>query len=251
LFVGLTTLPSRIGFLRTTLDSLKAQTRPPDKVLLCLPRWSRREETTYLRPEWLADYAPMLEVLDCEDDYGPGTKLLGCLDRLPKPTCLVLADDDMQYRPFFLDGLYRAQIEDPGSSFSYWTFRCGPFVVGQGADGFSFYSPNLDTILSFARQALKNPQLRVVDDLWISAYLKSRGVAIRSIQHLIPDKRTVYDAAHSVNQLRRLPGDLGRKTAMTVGARYLLEQGMLGRRLQASAMLFKLARNTRDWLTQR
>jgi hypothetical protein len=180
LFVGLTTLPSRIHHLRPTLDSLTAQTDRPDKVLLCLPRWSRREECPYGRPEWLADYAPMLEVVECEEDWGPGTKLLGCLDHLTPPTCLVIADDDMRYRPFFLEGLYSSQVEDKGSSFSYWTFPCGPFDVGQGADGLSFYSPNLEGMRSFANKAIQSPQLRVVDDLWISAFLKRRGVGAKT-----------------------------------------------------------------------
>lgn len=246
LFVGLTTLPSRIHHLQPTLDSLKAQTRMPDKILLCLPRWSRREGCPYDRPEWLADYAPMLEVVECEEDWGPGTKLLGCLDHFTHPTCLVIVDDDMRYRPFFLEGLYSRQVEDTDSSFSYYTFPCGPFDVGQGADGFSFYSPNLKEIWSFANQVLQRPQLRVVDDLWISAFLKSRGIGVKSTQHLIPDSGTVYEVAHSVNQLRNLEGDLGREAAMTGGAQYILENGLLGRRAQATALLKKALRSARN-----
>ena len=245
LFVGITTLPSRIGHLRSTLDSLLAQSRLPDKILLCLPKWSHREQCAYGRPDWLADYAPMLEVVDCAHDWGPGTKLLGCLDHLVQPSCLIVADDDMRYRPAFLEGLYGSQIEDTGSSFSYWTFPCGPFAVGQGADGFSFYSPNLQGIRSFADKVLRSPQLRVVDDLWISAFLKHRGVAVKSIRHLLGEG-TVYEAAHSVNQLRNLGGDLEREAAMTAGVRHLLESGLLGQRAQAIALLKRMLRGVRD-----
>jgi hypothetical protein len=251
LFVGLTTLPSRIQHMRQTLDSLMAQTRVPDRVLLCLPRMSRREGCVYERPQWLADYAPILEVVECKEDWGPGTKLLGCLDHITQPTCLVIADDDMRYRPFFLEGLYRSQVADTASSFSYWAYPCGPFMVGQGADGFSFFSPNLAGMWPFANKALQSPQLRVVDDLWISAFLKHRGVAVKSIKHLIPDQGLAYEVAHSVNQLQDMGGDLGRETAMIAGTRYLLESGLLGRQQQGSAILKKVARRAREALMRK
>jgi hypothetical protein len=193
----------------------------------------------------------MLEVVECEDDWGPGTKLLGCLDRLTEPSCLVIADDDMCYRPFFLDGLWSSQIEDLGSSFSYWTFSCGPFAVGQGADGFSFYSPNLEGIQPFARKVLQSSHLRVEDDLWISAFLKRRGVDVKSIRHLLPDNGNVHEVAHSINQLRDLDGDLGRDAVLIGGTRYLLESGLLGRRAQAIALLKMGLRNARVALVGR
>lgn len=245
LFVGITTLPSRIGYLRPTLDSLKAQTRPPDKILLCLPRWSHRENCAYVKPDWLADYAPMLEVIECKEDWGPGTKLLGCLDRLTRPTCLVIADDDMRYRPFFMEGLYSNQLQDTRSSFSYWTFRYGPIVIGQGADGFSFYSPNLDGIRRFADKALRSPELRLVDDLWISAFLMRRGLKVRSLRHLIPDSGTVYEPVHALNQLSDIDGEFGRGAVTAAGTRYLLETGLVGRRAQAKALLKRALRSAR------
>ena len=36
-FVGLTTLPSRIGRLKPTIDSLLRQTLPPDRIFLSVP----------------------------------------------------------------------------------------------------------------------------------------------------------------------------------------------------------------------
>jgi hypothetical protein len=245
LFVGVTTLPSRIHHLRATLDSLTTQSRIPDKILLCLPRWSVREKRTYDRPAWLAGYAPVLEVVECEEDWGPGTKLLGCLGHLSRPTCLVIVDDDMRYRPFFLETLWASQTEDTRSSFSFWTYPAGPFVVGQGADGFSFFSPNLEGLSDFARKALRSSHLRLVDDLWISAFLRTRGISVRSVQHLILGKGTAYEAAHSVNQLADLEGELEREAVMTAGTRYLLETGMMGRRAQAVALSKKVARKIR------
>ena len=53
-FVGLTTLPSRIGKLRPTVESLLGQTLRPDRVLVCVPRRSIREDREYVIPGWLA-----------------------------------------------------------------------------------------------------------------------------------------------------------------------------------------------------
>ena len=242
LVVGVTTLPSRIHSMRPMLDSLLAQTHPPDRVLLGLPHLSLREARPYEQPAWLADYAPMLHVVPCAQDWGPGTKLLACLEHLPEPCVLVIADDDMYYRPFFLAQLYRYQSYDRHSSFSYCTYRYGPIDVAQGADGFSFYSPNLAGVADFAQAALRSPQVRQVDDLWISAFLQSRGIEVQSLRHLVPDQGNVYATSHLLNQLHQVSGDLGRGQAMREGTRFLLEQGLLGRRAQAEALLRKAAR---------
>jgi hypothetical protein len=250
LLVSMTTLPSRIHHIRPTLDSLFAQTCMPDKVLLCLPKWSRRENAAYDRPEWLASY-PMLEVVECADDDGPGTKLLGALDHLLSPVCLIVVDDDMRYRPDFLEHLYQHQVGEPGTSFSYYTYRKGPVTIGQGADGLSFYGPNLAGIRSFAKKAIMSPQLRVQDDLWICAFLWHHGFQVKSLAHLLPDGEAVYEISHSVNQLRNLTGDLARRVVLTDGLNYMFEQGLLGRPAQIMALMKRALRGPRDALLSR
>lgn len=211
----------------------------PDRVLLCLPRQSKREQCAYPRPDWLADYGERLSVVDCELDEGPGTKLLGCLPQLQEqpPLCLVIVDDDMVYRTFFLETIYRAQCQDPGSSFSFYTYPSGPFIVGQGADGLSFNSTNLAGLRRFADAVLNHPQLRLVDDLWISAFLHSQGIRVRSLAEGLPSGSTIYELSHEVNQLRNLAGDNSRESAMASGVQWLLESGLLGRRASVVARI--------------
>lgn len=227
-FVSLTTLPSRVAHLRPTLESLCNQNQPPDRIFLCLPRWSVRENRACDRPAWLGEFTPLVQVIDCADDHGPAAKLLGCLDWLPEePSCLVIVDDDMVYRPFLLECLYRRQVADPRSSFSFWTYPYMGIEVGQGADGFSFYSPNLRGIREFATKALASAALRLQDDLWVSAFLYGRGVRVRSIRHELPDAGAVYDCVHRVNQLRDLAGAQARSEVLAEGARHLLELGLI------------------------
>jgi hypothetical protein len=246
LLVSLTTLPSRVGHLRPTLDSLADQTRPADRILLCLPRVSRREGVAYPRPDWLADYAPLVQVVACAEDDGPGTKLLGALPQVTAPACLVIADDDMRYGPTFLDNLYQAQCADRRAAFSYYTYHTGPITVGQGADGFCFYTPYLLDLPAFAQRAMRSPHLRVVDDLWISAFLWRQGIPIRSLAHLIPDGVPIYQPSHTESQLRNLSGELARRTAMQRGLAFMQETGMLGRGEQLKAWLKKPLRRLRS-----
>jgi hypothetical protein len=242
LIVSLTTLPSRIIHLRPTLESLRDQSRAPDQILLCLPDRSVREDCAYPRPEWLSEFAPLVQVLACSQDDGPGTKLLGCLPHLPGPSCLVIVDDDHRYKPWVLDELYEAQTRNPQSSFSFWTYRCGPFVVGQAADGFSFFTPNLAGIEEFAAAVVGHPSLRLVDDLWISAFLHKTNVPVQSLRHRITGGGNCYEPSHALGQLHQLTGHESRDVVMSSGSRYLQESGLVGRRLQAEALLRKVAR---------
>jgi hypothetical protein len=248
LIVSLTTLPSRIGLLRPMLESLFAQKRRPDGILLCLPNRSAAENTTYERPAWLAEFEPTLQVVRCERDDGPGTKVLGPLPYIQKPACLVVVDDDMRYRPEFLDIMYRAQSANRKASFSFYTYVCAPFIVGQGADGFSFFTPNLQGITDFASRVLTHRQLRVVDDLWISAFLKKRGIAVHSLAHLIPGGGTIYERSHNVNQLADEQGDLARREAMSKGSQFLLESGAMGLPTQLVSLVKKRIRPWRNAL---
>ncbi len=82
MFVGVTTLPSRIGRLRPTVDSLLGQTVPPDRIFVCVPERSVREESAYELPGWLKEPPSGVQLVRCDDD-GPATKLLGCLPHIP------------------------------------------------------------------------------------------------------------------------------------------------------------------------
>src|SRR5262245_6484654 len=109
--VSLTSLPSRLPHIEPTLESLLAQTLPPDRILVALPLYSRREGCRYSIPGFLRklERTRTVEVVRCLTDYGPGTKLLGALRRVPRDSCLIVVDDDVAYEPFLVEELHRAQ----------------------------------------------------------------------------------------------------------------------------------------------
>mgnify|MGYP006908209186 CR=1 FL=1 len=252
IYVGLTTLPSRIGRIRDTLESLVAQSVVPDKIFLSIPERSVREQRGYDIPEWLMDeFSPRVDIVRCAEDFGPGTKLLGCLPRITREACLILVDDDLKYSPFVIERLSREQLNSPESSFSFFVYKQGPFPIGQGADGFSFYTPNLAGIESFAEVALRNRALFVADDLWISMFLANKRIRVRSLLSTIVPGEVVYEqAGDRPNQLRHLQGDLERQSVMSAGTRYLVKSGLLGNRLRLAFWFWQIPGLTwfENWL---
>jgi hypothetical protein len=229
IYVSFTTLPSRIGRIRDTIESLLSQTVVPDKIFVSIPHRSLREDCGYILPEWLtSNVLPRVEVVRCSRDYGPGTKLMGCLSRIDRPACLIIVDDDLKYSPFVIERLYHAQMRQRQSSFSFYVYRFGPLMIGQGADGFSFHTPNLAGIEAFADAALQNRALFVTDDLWISAFLNNKGIRIKSLRPLMAAGEVVYKHAYvPPTQLQHLEGELQRDLAMITGTRYLAKSGLL------------------------
>lgn len=247
LYVGITTLPSRFPSMRPTLDSLRAQTKIPERIFISIPERSRREKCGYTIPDWLGEYAPLVEVVHCAADCGPGTKLMGCLPRITGDACLIILDDDNVYRPFMLERLYAAQCADRNASFSYSTYFVGPFAVGQGADGFTFYTPNLKGIADFAAKALSNRHGFVTDDHWISAFLQNKGFRIETLKHTLEPGLLVYEHAHMTNQLNNITGDLARWNSVFKIFNFLVRKRMVGPDLRRAYVRWRMKRMVRSW----
>ena len=104
--ISLTTTPSRITLLETTLKSLLDQTLPPARIILNVPEISTREQVAYSIPPALKSLQS-LEIHRCED-LGPGTKLIPTLPRVDADTPILVLDDDRIY-PAWLLARYTAE----------------------------------------------------------------------------------------------------------------------------------------------
>lgn len=210
--------------MRPVLESLLAGDMAPDKLLVAIPPTSVRENCAYSIPDFLKDRdfcGERIAVVQADRDWGPGTKLLGSLNAIPRESYLVLADDDVRYHPHFLQGIVEAQQADHSASFSYHTYRVRGLTLGQGCDGFSFWLPNLDGVRAFAERHVADTNLLFQDDLWISFFLTSKGIKIKSIA---PPERGgfIYEVEHHINALNRLSGDLSRRSLNLAGLKRLL-----------------------------
>ena len=107
--VTLTSIPSRLKYLLSTLLSLLKQSIKADEIVLSFSRYSLREPAKgdpYIIDPLLADFIQKkkITVLRCEKDYGPATKLLGLLKRekslnlnKEEESLIITVDDDKIY----------------------------------------------------------------------------------------------------------------------------------------------------------
>ena len=98
--ISLTTTPSRISLLDTTLKSLLDQSVLPARIILNVPDHSLRENIAYSIPDHLQTLA-CLEIHRCSD-LGPGTKLIPTLPRVAPDTPILVLDDDRIYPAWLL-----------------------------------------------------------------------------------------------------------------------------------------------------
>lgn len=96
--ISLTTLPSRIKNIRPTIASLCDQTIQPEKIILNIPKESRREKCGYVIPEFLKNN-PLVLINEVEEDLGPATKLLPTLKKYwnEHEQKIIVVDDDEIY----------------------------------------------------------------------------------------------------------------------------------------------------------
>jgi FkbM family methyltransferase len=107
LVVTLATIPSRISQIGPVIDSIKAQTRRPDRIYVCICEFCLWERSPYDVPGWLR-HDNGVDVVVSAKDYGPANKLIGMLDKEPDPsTRIVIVDDDWAYGPDMLQVLER------------------------------------------------------------------------------------------------------------------------------------------------
>jgi hypothetical protein len=113
--VTLTTIPSRLPHIGTTLKSLMRQTRAPARIVLNLPHYSKRENANYVVPDFLLELKSVV-VHRCED-MGPATKVIPTLMRETPAQKIIVVDDDRIYPPNLVADLDDAATRDEHSAF--------------------------------------------------------------------------------------------------------------------------------------
>lgn len=114
--VGLTTTPSRIKYIKPTLDSIINQIYKPDRIILSIPTILNRTGEVF--PE-LPDEINSLVVnniieINRTNDYGPATKFVGILEKESNPDSFILwCDDDIIYNSQWSLYLVNELINNP------------------------------------------------------------------------------------------------------------------------------------------
>ena len=171
IYVSLTTIPQRLKNLNKSVESLLTQTRKPDKIFVNIPfKYERFPET--IKDSQIPKFnSNNVEITRCED-YGPGTKLLGSLNKFEKNSLVILADDDHAYEDYMIEKFFYFYCKSPNNAYSFYVYPIENFPVGQGADGFAINTNHLTGIKDFYDKVVKNRKdLFLNDDLWVSYFL--------------------------------------------------------------------------------
>lgn len=111
--VSFTTIPSRLPYLSKLAKQINKQTFQPDAIYACIPKYSARLKEKYDLEKY--QIPPEFTIVQTED-YGPATKILGCLDLETDPeTIIVTVDDDVEYSSEMLEELVKVAIENPSA----------------------------------------------------------------------------------------------------------------------------------------
>jgi hypothetical protein len=108
--------------MRPMLDSIVAQTRKPDRIVLWLPNFCLKENTGYAIPEgmvgWMAAHG--MEICSCNRDWGPATKLIPTLlSEKDGDTAIITFDDDLAYECHAVEELVTASEKWPDDSLGF------------------------------------------------------------------------------------------------------------------------------------
>ena len=186
IYVSISTIPERVKNLNKSVKSLLNQTQKPDRIFINIPfKYKRFKET--IEDDQIPKFDNnVVEITRCED-CGPGTKLLGSLNKFEKNSLVILADDDHAYEDYMIEKFFYFYTKAPENAYSFYVHPLGNFGIGQGADGFAINTNHLQGIKNFYDKIIKDyKELFLYDDLWISYFLyyfrKSKILSLR--EHL-------------------------------------------------------------------
>ncbi len=219
-YVSLTTIPARVPGIEACIRSLHEQSIRPKAIFLCIPRHYRSHGEAVDVPDSLLEKYPLLKIVRCAEDFGPGTKILGSLDLVGRDpnTLVVLVDDDSTYENYMLEEFVRAFRADQHRAYSFFVFRYRGIQVGQGCDGLAIPAALLGGLRSYFEKIRGNDHAFFVDDLWLSHYLQRIGAPVASLRKRIRGGRffkgTIYHIYNEADALRSLKGKFRRWTCM-------------------------------------
>lgn len=171
IYVSISTIPQRVKYLNKSVDSLLNQTRKPDKIFVNIPYKYKRFSEIVEDNQIPKFNSGIVDVTRCED-YGPGTKLLGSLNKFEKNSLIILVDDDHIYEDYMIEKFFYFYSKASNNAYSFYVHPLGNFGIGQGADGFAINTNHLKGIQNFYDKIVKDyKELFLYDDLWISFFL--------------------------------------------------------------------------------
>lgn len=190
---SLTTLPDRIANLRPTLNCLLEQTRPPDEIVIAIPKFSIRQQRGYDIPEYLAR-TPRARIVRCQRDWGPATKFIPTILSERTETLVLVVDDDRTYPRDLLETYLHFHAQLPDAALTIRGAKMPRTLDWRHAvmtRGDRIREPQRVAVVTGAGSYLIQPRFFddslcdysaapaaafYMDDIWISGMLDRRGI---------------------------------------------------------------------------
>ena len=202
----MSTIPSRVKNINQILKYINAQTLKPDKIYLNIPHQYKRFKDEIITKKDLDHIIKdNIEITRCED-YGPGTKIMGSIDKVRKYDCVILLDDDHIYDKniceIFINAFKKEQV-----NYSFYLNKIFNIKMGQCADGFLMNTKLLDNIENFYEKYVKkNKNMFLDDDLWLAIYLqKEKKSVIKNLINIFKEKIN-KDVVYEQNMNSKIDG---------------------------------------------
>lgn len=185
------------------MDSLLNQTILPSKIVINIPKiYNFRMSHCYISPDkinaFMNIYSKFNVIINfLDEDYGPGTKLLGLLhnnivdyDNISN-TYIILVDDDVIYKQYMVE-LFDNEIKLKNVEIaSFCVYVYNGKKIGQGVDGFLMKLNTLDKFLNYYTIIKQQDYVNYHDDFYISYYFYLLKKTIHYINP--PNNCYIYD----------------------------------------------------------
>jgi hypothetical protein len=155
-------------------------------------------------------YLDILKINYIDEDYGPGTKLIGFLlnkYEYNNDDFIILIDDDVIYKKDVFELLYKNLQQN--NAYTYHTHNWNGFIIAQGCDIIALPIIHLNDIFNFYKILKTYTYIFYHDDVWISYYLLKKNIKINKINYY---EESIYDPHTDIDALSKLKGSLDRET---------------------------------------
>ncbi len=219
LIVSLTSFPPRMATIAGCIESLKLQTKRPDRIILWLSEDQFPGRESSLPAQLLACVDRDFQIRWVEGDIGPHKKYFYAMREFPD-ALVVTVDDDVYYDSNLIDELYQGHLARPTSvvtgrahlvrfrpdgtlrSYDHWGYEhqhlreTETFALIPTGIGGVLYPPGSVPPQAFDLDAIKSTCL-FADDLWLKMMTTANGypvwMPLRKFQY--PNIRGSQDAA--------------------------------------------------------
>ena len=212
--ISFTTIPTRVKFVPEIIEKLKIQKLQPDMIYACIPYFSKRKNTAYLVPgSW--KFSDNVTIVRCKD-YGPATKLLGCIPYEKDPnTMIITIDDDHTYPPDTVSAIVAYAMAYPNACFSRHAIDDSLSGV-ECPSGYNIRDPTVSYLEGFGAPLYRRKYITekmfdyfenhlsdecfLSDDITISTWLKMQEVPLIKLCDCVAGKKVgkidAHDALH-------------------------------------------------------